>query len=1215
MLLPILLVSAALLLAWVGAFFLELPLWIPLLLTVLALAGVGAWLAITRLRARKKSNDIERALTSHAAIAPDTMRPDMAAEVQAMSAEFLRALAALKSSKLGGGGRAALYALPWYAIIGPPGSGKSTALRSSGLAFPYLPSQSRGSVKGVGGTRNCDWWLTNEAVLLDTAGRWTTQEDSEEWLAFLDLLRKHRGRAPLNGILVAVSVDDLLGGGDETRAHLASKVRERVDEVMTRLGITLPVYVLVTKCDLVPGFVETFGDLPRSERGRLWGFTMPFRDLGLELADVVHARMAEIVAALERRALDRVTEERRREARPRIAEFPGQLALLDDPLRHFLVELFQPNVYRESPVLRGVYFTSGTQEGRPIDRLLGQLADAAGISGLTLPEPVLEPKSYFLTKVFFDVLFPDAKLVAPTARSAQRAHWAQIGLGLGLASIAGLATIGAAAAWRANRSLVDSTAELLATTPRAAAADPVDPALLEPLRERAEELRVHAAEGPPITMRLGLYSGAPLREPVLRTYAGAMREGVVIPLARRETMALTAWGARFEGDLDAEPSADEHRRFYASLERHLRLSAPRDPSEPPPTEADDARLADTIATLWSETSAAARGVEHDDLARHSRLYVSLAAERPELALARDERAVRLSRIGLARLATSRVALAEIITATEGRGYDLSLARMIGSTGAALTATENVRGAFTRRAWDELVRERIEEAGARRAGAGWVLGPLSGDAEMRRRALRDDLRTQYFTAYIEEWQRFLRSVRVKRARDESEALGLLEDLTRGDPPALGRLLRGVDHNVSIADPPPPSDDDDATESGLLAALEQRVRSRGGRAGAVASDAVGSLAAGETAAAVESSPASVVRRAFEGIVAFAVAPPVEGGTPPPVALDVYQEQLAFLRDALTTYRDDPSSGSELMGRLQSARTRVASLVSEQPVGARPLFETLLWPPIDAAATTSSRALAGSTGRSWCSSVALPFHASLGGRYPFSAAGHDAAIADFAAFYRPGSGTVWSFYDEALSSQVERDGARFVFATRLGRDAGTIYRSTLPLFLERSQAITSAFFAAGNTEPRLDLDVRVHPVANASSVRFAVGGTVVDYRNGPETWTRVVWPGPQPDAGASLEVLGRDGLSERIRQDGEWGLFRLLERAARVSGGGASARLFVVTWRLPGHALDVAIDVRMSTSASPFFAADDRRSRMLGPLRAVGTEAPRSIAAGSGDCATSR
>jgi type VI secretion system protein ImpL len=119
------------------------------------------------------------------------------------------ALATLKNAA---GGRAGyLYDLPWYLLIGPPGSGKTTALVNSGLKFPLSRGATPAAVAGGGGTRYCDWWFTEEAVLIDTAGRYTTQDsdaaaDRQSWLGFLDLLKKNRPRQPINGVLVAISL-------------------------------------------------------------------------------------------------------------------------------------------------------------------------------------------------------------------------------------------------------------------------------------------------------------------------------------------------------------------------------------------------------------------------------------------------------------------------------------------------------------------------------------------------------------------------------------------------------------------------------------------------------------------------------------------------------------------------------------------------------------------------------------------------------------------------------------------------------------------------------------------------------------------------------------------------------------------------------------------------------------------------------------------------
>src|SRR5690606_34480119 len=98
------------------------------------------------------------------------VRPDRRAEIVALQAQMKEAIATLKRSKLGArGGSSALYALPWYVIVGPPAAGKTTALEKSGLAF--ASGKAGGAkVRGTAGTRNCDWWFSRDAILLDTAG-------------------------------------------------------------------------------------------------------------------------------------------------------------------------------------------------------------------------------------------------------------------------------------------------------------------------------------------------------------------------------------------------------------------------------------------------------------------------------------------------------------------------------------------------------------------------------------------------------------------------------------------------------------------------------------------------------------------------------------------------------------------------------------------------------------------------------------------------------------------------------------------------------------------------------------------------------------------------------------------------------------------------------------------------------------------------------------
>ncbi len=222
---------------------------------------------------------------------------------------------ALTLLKKASGSRGYLYEQPWYAIIGPPGAGKTTALLNAGLKFPLAAEMGQSAVAGVGGTRMCDWWFTEDAVLIDTAGRYTTQDsdarvDKAGWDAFLALLKRTRARQPLNGVIVAIALSDIAAAPQAERLAHARAIRRRVKELSDQLGVRVPVYALFTKADLISGFMEFFDDLDREKRGQVWGMTFPLSKTGEGTAGLFTAEFGLLVERLNQRLLDRLQAER-----------------------------------------------------------------------------------------------------------------------------------------------------------------------------------------------------------------------------------------------------------------------------------------------------------------------------------------------------------------------------------------------------------------------------------------------------------------------------------------------------------------------------------------------------------------------------------------------------------------------------------------------------------------------------------------------------------------------------------------------------------------------------------------------------------------------------------------------------------------------------------------------------------------------------------------
>ena len=352
---------------------------------------------------------------------------------------------ALETLKRSSGKRNYLYDLPWYVIIGPPGAGKTTALVNSGLKFPLAGADGGKAIAGVGGTRYCDWWFTEEAVLIDTAGRYTTQDsdseaDKKSWQSFLSMLKANRAKQPINGVILAISLEDLMKLSGQELADHSVAIRKRLLEIHQLLKIDFPVYALFTKADLIAGFSEYFGNFTEARRRKVWGATFqtagPQEEHGRRGAGRVRPAGAPPDRGGRRPPARRARSRSR--ASPSSA-FPAQFAVLKDRVADFLNRIFEPTRYQVNANLRGFYFSSGTQEGTPIDQVLGSIgrsfggaASAAHMSG--------GGKSFFLRDLLAKVIFAEAGWVSRDMSAVRRAAF----LRYGTLAVIGLVVAGSA---------------------------------------------------------------------------------------------------------------------------------------------------------------------------------------------------------------------------------------------------------------------------------------------------------------------------------------------------------------------------------------------------------------------------------------------------------------------------------------------------------------------------------------------------------------------------------------------------------------------------------------------------------------------------------------------------------------------------------------------------------------------------------------------------
>jgi type VI secretion system protein ImpL len=1101
------LAAVAVSLAWALALVLGYSLWWPVGLTLLFASVLGGSFGWRWWRARRGAAGLAAGLKSQADRYAQNLKLDRQVQVQSLQAEFSAGIQRLKGSSLRGGGRAALYALPWYIIIGPSGAGKTTAIQESGLGFP---PQQRRKLRGVGGTRNCDWWLANEAVILDTAGRYSTQEeDQREWFEFLDLLRRHRPRKPVNGLLVAISIADL-SEGEQAAEALGQTIRARIDEVTGRLQMQVPVYLLLTKCDLVPGFVDTFESLDPTERAQILGFTVPYGG-AQRIAEVFEEHFVALLHSLDLASLQRAHATVRTEARERVLQFPRQLDQYRSALSVFLDTLFSQDIYQGTPTFRGMYLTSGTQEGRPIDQLLGRVRKSLGLTtGGDSDTPRVDTKSYFLRDVFHDVLIPDQDL-ATRSRSEVRRQRLQDFAILGLSVTLGLGAAALVLMTHLERQDLAQRALLAAKT--VAGETRAYPLLgLDRLMAALPGLCGMESDG-------GLRLESPLLyDAACQVVVHELRTHGVEP----EALALSdALASQVDAYKDRNPPTGAAQEELCALTRdRILLSAPRpgDITLGKAAEREQFSIRDRLQRRLREGSEepdiGARVEPDDALIRQLDLFMHLhelvsKGERDGSQLwgpvygseVKGARGLLAAQLDPTRFLDQ---LEKEIAAQRPRD-SRDLASIIGLLGN-LAYTEDayaVPAAYTRAGWENGVKQRL--FGDTEGCPGWVVA--GNNASQIKASRQEDMKRvqkEYFERYVKAWQELTR--RVRFSTDAGQLKHLLQALVSSGRPQL-RLLKALDAQRRLALPLAPD----------LATLK----------GAV------SLDGGVALAQPAPKHAEAVMEGMSGPVRFALGVP---DTTAPPAMETYLTWLDEALIQLEAVELDPAQGAACRSTVASRLSQLDSNIdaSVEPAWRQPL-RALLRPPLEAVVGRCSGEYRCGLQDDWRSKVVAELEGALK-RYPFSPSAHEeVSPARLGELFGP-EGPLWGFVETDLKGQLRREGSHF---KRERGSNGPKLPGWLLQFYDAAWAIRRGFGLAQASKPHLHLRIKIYRPGGAARMTVSHEGTKYVQGSGEPRTVEFNWPGTEEGFWVQLETPS-GGREEGLRGNTRWGLMRYLGRS---------------------------------------------------------------------------
>lgn len=1125
---------------WVQAVMIGVP------ATVVLIWGILAWW-----RRKRGQAALESALVADA--------PPGDGEV--LAERMQQALATLKRAKKSG---SYLYDLPWYIIIGPPGSGKTTALLNADIKFPLADragqvagagsggGQIGSAMQGFGGTRYCDWWFSEEAVLIDTAGRYTTQDsdgtvDAASWKSFLSLLKKNRPRQPINGVILAFSVADLMNTSPETIAGHAATVRARLAEIHETLKIDFPVYVMFTKADLIAGFREYFASFSLGRRKKVWGVTFQTDDRRQPTHELADTEFDALLGRLSDELMDRLTEEVDGASRIGIFGLPGQLALLKSPITSFLRLVFEPTRYKSNAILRGFYFTSGTQEGTPIDQVLGDLGRSYGSDQFSLMSG--RGRSYFLNELLTRVIFAEQGWVSYDRGAIRRAsvlRWMVVSLML-------LGAAGLGSAWVlsyfANRDLIDevnaSTASFQqAAGPDLAATEISDTdlqhvsALLNQLRRMPTGIDAPAASQAGWSESFGLGERTELQHASLKAYRDALERLLRPRLILRVEQRLGDLLAQGKGN---EVAVYEALKVYKLIGRY---------NNPPP---GDDLITSWFANDWNQFTYTGDPQTQTDLAAHLASMLAYDDEVDlQLSLSKtliDKAEDTLAHESVADRAWSLILAGAKVTPDVP---EFKLTNHLGSEGAKVfetrdgsdLATVGVPQLFTRAGFRYYFLPSLSGLGDALAKDKWVLGDKAAEAntDQQLATLGPDLMARYRQEFRTAWQTMLANLRLAPLSADRPTYGVLSAAASSSTSPILKLVEAVAYETSLA-APPPEDQASPTADG------------------------GTDTSGKVLKVIPEGPQHHMPISLQGFAKIGLGGVLGDGTKSPntangggpviIGADIASDFEAYQ----TLVQGDRGQRliDQLIGQLNDMQGVLVATTLPNAAGAGTLDQK-----IGALASTASKlptalqamindvvqefqgdAMSGLKAKlntALTTQVVPRCTAVVEGRYPFANdPQRPTPLADFAEVFRP-NGLLDTFFSANLQQYADVTTKPWRWDPKSPM-ADKLSLATLAQF-ERAAAIRDAFFPGRSPTLGFQVTFTVTLPQKTKAVIIVADGTPITFIPNAPAQT-ISWPGT--GAGYQLQLQTPDNKVTEMTFPGSWALLDLLRKGQSSRSGG--------------------------------------------------------------------
>ncbi|MEC6797048.1 type VI secretion system membrane subunit TssM [Photobacterium sp. S4TG1] len=1041
-----------------------------------------------------------------------------------------------------------LYSLPWYLVLGLENAGKTSLINRSSQNFVFS-SIMRASGRKSENPYSFDWWISDDAVLIDPDGELLTQRQNEEnnsgemerrlWLNFVNWLEKTRSQRPLNGVVIALDIEHLASSTVAERLAYANLLRARLRELMEILSTRMPVYITLTKLDLLHGFEPYFRNYTQSQREEVMGFTFSLNtakdfDYWLTEFDQNYIQFIERVndslPFVLRHAVD--TEER-----SAIYSFSRQVAGLHDVLKQLLKDAFASDQFSTPALIRGIYFMSVYQQGVPTNVFVDAASRRYGLSNtINSAQHSKNSTTFFVKKLFNEIIYPEAGIASDSLRVIRhktKVLWMSV-LACSIASVlliggwqryytqniahenAVLSQVNQFKNEYSNVKLMRSEQELLAS--------------LNSIRQATLEFGVFQ-DKPKFVSDMGLYQGHKIGPKVEETYLGLLQFkflpslmkqlAVDINDANSEQQELSALRV-FRMLTDRSGRQDDVVRQYFS--KGWQHAFPND------AKTQEQLLAHLNYSLEYTDLQGLRNDGNRNAALVMKPYDNLI-EGTQQDLSSVDLADRVYD-NLKHTAKQELGAPLNIKKSVGPVFDIVFGQRIED--AAL----NISQLLTKKGFNSYFLPKVESLSDVALVDSWVLGEstVAKFSAEDKQVLRQKIRDLYVDDYVNTWQLALNNIEIKYFSDINEAVTILSNIV-GHKQPIERFIKTVDINTQLF---PTLPENDKARLALMTSPQYQV-------------------------------ASMIATPFTDI---------------DLILDNNDKQPAYLQEVMTSVQqlyhymkviqDAPDRGK---AALEATKDRLA-LKDNDPIYTLQQIATNLPKPLDNLVrdiaeeswyVVKQEAIKYVEVR-WQSDVYKEYQQKLMSRYPFNNTSKDVSLKDFEAFFAP-NGTLDNFYNNELKLFIDDKLSMDMNST----NKSSLLRSDVLKQFANAKKIQQAFF---NRKGILDVEFTLEPInlsANQRRSVINVDGQYIEYSHGSRRPVELIWPNTLRDSSISKLSLvpASANLSPRaITIQGPWAFFRLLERGQVVGASETS-----VDYKFTVDGGDVVYRLNTEEDANPF------------------------------------